>query len=145
MTFRSTFSMASVAATFVLLTTSTAYAARIAHSEEVTGQCVTMRVRFTEFLCRESTFFSLSEFLLELARATKIKVKCDESSASCSMGMVCGSLGLCVSPRKEGDTWRVMRIHFWVVATQIFLEFSPQMLNVWPIHLHLGSFGGKCR
>ena len=129
MTFRSTFSMASVAATFVLLTTSTAYAARIAHSEEVTGQCVTMRVRFTEFLCRESTFFSLSEFLLELARATKIKVKCDESSASCSMGMVCGSLGLCVSPRKEGDTWRVMRIHFWVVATQIFLEFSPRNLG----------------
>ena len=51
MTFRSTFSMASAASTFVLLTTSTAYAARIADFEEVTGQCVTMRVRFTEFLC----------------------------------------------------------------------------------------------
>ena len=24
-------------------------------------------------------------------------------------------------------------------------KINSQMLNVWPIYLHLGSFGGKCR
>ena len=30
----------------------------------------------------------------------------------------------------------------WVYKS---LKKNPQMLNVWPIYLHLGSFGGKCR
>ena len=25
------------------------------------------------------------------------------------------------------------------------VQYLTQMLNVWPIYLHLGSFGGKCR